>query len=126
MDSTMTDQTDLLAAITAALRRERIEQQMSQEDLAAKAHLSPSPVRRLEQGQGVQLSAFLALVDALGLSERLLDLFPDQVVDSRQMAESGLGAAPARKRVSRTRESRPPRATVSFPSSSGGDERVGM
>ncbi len=95
------EQEALLAAITAALRRERIQQRLTQEDLAAKAHLSPSPVRRLEQGQGVQLSAFLGLVEALGLSERLLRLFPERLVDPREVEGGALRGAQPRQRVSR-------------------------
>jgi transcriptional regulator with XRE-family HTH domain len=92
----------LLNSLTAALRRERIQQRLTQEELAKKAHLSPNPVRRLEQGQGVQLTAFLAMVEALGLSERLLRLFPEHLTDPREVAAAGRARSEPRKRVSRT------------------------
>lgn len=95
------EQEVLLAAVTAAIRRERIKQRLTQEALAAKAHLSPSPVRRLEQGQGVQLSAFLALVSALGLNDQLLGLFQEELVGPREIANGDEGRSPPRQRVSR-------------------------
>lgn len=68
----MTDAVDVRAELIGlAVRRERIEREWSQAELARRAGLSASAVNRIEAGQRrPRLRSIVSLADALGLAVR--------------------------------------------------------
>jgi transcriptional regulator with XRE-family HTH domain len=68
----------LLQALGERLGRLRIEQNLTQAALAAKAGVSKRTIERLESGEAAaQLSGFLRVCRALGLLDRLELLLPE-------------------------------------------------
>lgn len=63
----MVDGDTLLNVVAKTVKSRRIASGLSQEVLARKAGVSVKTVARLEQGQGVQLHAFLCVASALGM-----------------------------------------------------------
>lgn len=58
------------------LRESRLDKNLTQHDLAARAGIHPSLVQRLEAGGGSSLKTFLAVVNALGHSDWLQAVAP--------------------------------------------------
>lgn len=56
-----------VARLGRAVRAVRRERDLSQEALAALAHLHPNQVGRLERGTNVQVATLLAAVEGLGI-----------------------------------------------------------
>jgi transcriptional regulator with XRE-family HTH domain len=68
----------LLQALGERLGRLRIEQELTQAALAAKAGVSKRTIERLESGEAAaQLSGFLRVCRALGILDRLELLLPE-------------------------------------------------
>ena len=59
------------------LTRERIRQGMTQAELAKEAGIGKRTLERLENGESVQLSSFLRVLEQLDLTDRLIALLPD-------------------------------------------------
>ncbi len=76
----------------------RIYYPMTQTQLSEKTGISPRTITRFENGEDISLSNFLKILDALGLSENVKMLIPDQSIrpsaflnaeKKRQRASSG-------------------------------------
>ncbi len=67
----------VLAELGNRLSRTRLEQNVSQERLAADAGVSKSTVERIETGREVKLSSFVRILRALGRLEILDQLLPE-------------------------------------------------
>ena len=69
----------ILAEIAARIAGARLEQNLTQAQLAEKAGVSRRTVERVESGSvGTQLSGFIRICRALGIIERLEALLPEQ------------------------------------------------
>lgn len=82
----------ILQDLGSRLARTRLRADLTQEQLAERAGVSVSTVRRLEAGEGSQLTAFLAVLRALGLEQALDAALPQatpgpvEVLDHRGSA----------------------------------------
>lgn len=95
----------LLGELGRRLARERLQRDLTQAALAEEAGLSLSTVRRLEGGQGCNLSALLRVLRVLGLLANLEALVPAQPPSPLQALEHD-GAQ--RRRASPRRDDDPP------------------
>ena len=77
---TYTDPDDAIAEIAARFKQYRIAYPMTQAELAERSMVSLSTIRRFESGEDICLARLLALMDALGLRNRIDILVPDQSV----------------------------------------------
>lgn len=73
-----TDNT-VLTELGGRIARVRLEQNLTQEQLATEAGVSKRTVERLEAGAGAQLSGFIRVCRALNLLERFDALVPEPV-----------------------------------------------
>ena len=93
----------VLAQIAAQCRRQRLDQNMTQQQLADRAGLGVATLRRFESGEGnLSLLNLVALLRALGQLDRLAALVSS--TDSSPMARlrdqgAGVYDAPARQRA---------------------------
>jgi transcriptional regulator with XRE-family HTH domain len=67
----------VLDELGARLARTRLEQNVSQEQLAGEAGISKSTVERIETGREVKLTSLVRILRALGRLELLDQLVPD-------------------------------------------------
>lgn len=67
----------VLDELGARLARTRLEQNVSQEQLASEAGISKSTVERVETGREVKLTSLVRILRALGRLELLEQLLPD-------------------------------------------------
>jgi transcriptional regulator with XRE-family HTH domain len=67
----------VLDELGARLARTRLEQNVSQEQLATEAGVSKSTVERIEAGREVKLTSFVRILRALGQLELLDRLVPE-------------------------------------------------
>ena len=67
------------AELLRRLRKERIEQGLSQEDVSVRTGLSRLAINKLENGKGARLLSFLLYLKALGKIEDLDKLFPEPI-----------------------------------------------
>jgi putative transcriptional regulator len=72
--------TAVLKELGARLARTRLEQNISQEQLAADAGISKSTVERIETGREVKLTSFVRILRALGRLELLDRLVPEPLL----------------------------------------------
>jgi transcriptional regulator with XRE-family HTH domain len=79
------------------LKRERIDQGVSQDEMAAKTGLSRAAVHQIENGKGARLSSFLLYLKALQKLDALNSLFPEQGPKPSDMLQLGK----ERQRISR-------------------------
>ena len=68
----------ITAELSARLKDYRISKSYTQKELADKAMISESTLRRFENGQEISLTNFIKLLRVLELSENLDMLLPDQ------------------------------------------------
>lgn len=94
----------VLAELGARLAALRVQRNLTQAELAARAGLAKRTLERLETGHSVQLDSFVRLCRALELSDRLDALLPPeqasplaqlQLRRPRRRRASGRRAAPA-------------------------------
>lgn len=78
IDENNTDQT-ILKEIGQRLATLRLNQNLTQADLAEQAGVSKRTVERLEAGESVQITSLIRLFRSLGLIPRLEILFPEPV-----------------------------------------------
>ena len=64
-----------MTVIGKRFRELRLARNISQEDLAADASVGLSTVKRLESGRGCNLAALVQMLNALGYTDALPDLF---------------------------------------------------
>ena len=60
------------------IKQYRINYPLTQSELAQKAGVSARSISRFENGEDISLSNFMKLLRALDLSDRLIELIPDQ------------------------------------------------
>lgn len=60
------------------IKQYRINYPLTQIELAQKAGVSARSISRFENGEDISLSNFMKLLRALDLSDRLIELIPDQ------------------------------------------------
>jgi len=89
--------------VGAAIKTLRQRADLTQNELAARANVSLSAVKYIEQGRGSSLSTFVRVVRALGRTGWLDDLTPPPPTVSplAMLAERRLDAAPTRVRHQR-------------------------
>lgn len=88
---------ELAADLGEMLRRERVRQRLRQADVAARAGIALTAVRRLELGTGATVHTLAAVVRALGRTDWWDSLAPAIAVDPLEMLR-GLNRLPHRVR----------------------------
>ena len=101
------------AALCKRMESIRLSRNITQEQLADEAGVSPRTVGRLEKGQGVSMDTFIRVMIALRIQHNLEALLPDPTV--RPIERIGLDAG-ERKRA------RPTKSINKLPTWSWGDE----
>ncbi|MBS2007243.1 MAG: helix-turn-helix domain-containing protein [Cyanobacteria bacterium SZAS TMP-1] len=76
IDISLSDEA-VLDQLGARLLRQRLNQNLSQEDLAREAGVGVNTIYRLEQGESVQLTNLVRILRALGLIDGLDSLIPE-------------------------------------------------
>ena len=89
-----------IAELARRLSRHRLNQDLSQVELARRAGISLRTVARLEAGEAIQFESFLRVLSALGLANTLGALVPDVPESPIRQLERG---AVERRRASRRR-----------------------
>lgn len=87
----------LLALLGHALARARLEQNLTQEDLATQAGISRATLQRLESGRSTQLTNLVRLLRALGLAENLQALVPAPEVRPLEQLRHERGVTPRKR-----------------------------
>jgi transcriptional regulator with XRE-family HTH domain len=99
---------ELEVKLGQAVRRGRLDLDLSQSDLARLADVSPSAVAALENGRGSSTRTLVKVVRALGRLDWLDGLSPGITISPLALAlASGAGKNAAPQRVSRRRRRRP-------------------
>jgi transcriptional regulator with XRE-family HTH domain len=96
----------VLSELGARLARTRLEQNRSQEQVAAAAGISKRTLERIEAGASVQVPGLLRVLRALGLLERLDGLVPEPLPSPIDQLKRE-GRRRQRARSSRDPEPRP-------------------
>lgn len=94
---------EILSALGARLRVQRLAQALSQRELAQMAGLSLGALRKLETNGQCSLDTLIRVVQALGLTAELEELFVLKRQSIAQMAQAE--AAQQRQRAPRRRSS---------------------
>ncbi len=79
----------VLAELGARVRRERLQRNQTQQQLAEEAGVSKRTLERLEAGESTQLSSFVRIARALGLLERFEALLPEPLPSPIERLELG-------------------------------------
>ncbi|MEZ5305607.1 MAG: helix-turn-helix domain-containing protein [Pyrinomonadaceae bacterium] len=77
-DANSTDHA-ILKEIGERIATVRLNQNLTQADLAEQSGVSKRTVERLEAGESVQITSLIRLLRSLGLQQRLETLFPEPV-----------------------------------------------
>lgn len=85
MEAELTDRA-ILREIGDRLKRERLNQNRSQADLAREAGIARKTLVNLEGGEGCSMSTLLAVLRALGRLENLDAFLPDPGISPMQLA----------------------------------------
>lgn len=75
MDFSLATSAEILSALGARLRAQRLAQSLPQRELAQMAGLSLGALRKLEQDGQSSLDTLIRVVQALGLTDELAELF---------------------------------------------------
>lgn len=87
-------------ALAARLRNQRLSQNLTQQELAARAGVALGTVKQLERSGRCSFASWLRVVFALGLAAELEPLF---VTQPRSIAQMERAAAPPRQRARKRR-----------------------
>jgi len=79
----------ILADVGSMLRRERLQQNLSQQIVADRSGISLTAVKNLESGRDSSLSTFIQVCRTLGKDEWVLTLGPTDAVSIRDYARRG-------------------------------------
>lgn len=79
----------ILADIATMLRRERLQQNLSQQVVAERSGISLTAMKNLEAGKDASLSTFVQVCRTLGKDEWILTLGPADAVSIRDYARRG-------------------------------------
>lgn len=74
----------ILAEIGDRIRMRRFQMNLTQDEIASIAGVSPLTVANLEKGRSVSLSNFIRILRALGLLDNFSFLLPDNQLTPRQ------------------------------------------
>lgn len=113
IDFTIAASNQIEAALCRRMESIRLSRNMTQEQLAEEAGLSPRTIGRMEKGKGVSLDTFIRVMIALRTQQNLEALLPDPTV--RPIERVGLVSG-ERKRA------RPPKSENKLPTWSWGEE----
>lgn len=91
---------EILAELGARIRRYRLQQNVSPQDVADGAGISPRTLRSLEQGQDVQLSTLLRVLRSLGRLDVLDAFLPAVEISPMECLQNRM---PERQRASRSK-----------------------
>lgn len=94
---------DLAASLGVQVRRVRLAENITQDDLAARADISVGALRNLESGRGASVTTLLRALRALGRSEWIDTLEPEPQLSPLAIAR----AAEGRKEPQRATRRRP-------------------
>lgn len=97
MDFGFATYSEVCVEIGRRLKRQRLAQGLTQEQLAARASVSRGTVRNLESKGQASLESLICIVMALGLVDELARLFELKVTSIQQMEQAQLAE---RKRAS--------------------------
>lgn len=75
----------------AQVRRARLIEDMTQEELATRANVTKRTVQKLESGQGSTLTTLVKVLRALGRDDWLGTLEPEPTISPLQMAREAAG-----------------------------------
>jgi transcriptional regulator with XRE-family HTH domain len=96
---------EILAELGHRLAVARIRSRITQKELAAKAGISASTYRRLENGAGLgSVEAFVAVLRALRIVDRLEIVLPPDRPSPREIFEQESRRKPLPRRVRKARE----------------------
>ena len=79
-DYTVLPSDKIEAILCERLETIRLDQNITQANLAAEAGVSPRTIRRMEKGEGISLATFIRVLKALKLENRLTALLPQQQI----------------------------------------------
>lgn len=88
------------------IARERIRQGLTQAELAKEAGIGKRTLERLENGDTIQLTNFLRVLEQLDLLDRLIALLPDPRPTPLQLIANGVEEP---QRVYKKRKPEPPK-----------------
>ena len=77
----------VLLELSTRLERQRIEQDISQFELAKLAGVGKRTIERIEKGGDTQLTTLIRIMRILGLSSRLDQLIPKQKISPMKMLQ---------------------------------------
>ncbi|MCP4657255.1 MAG: helix-turn-helix transcriptional regulator [bacterium] len=80
---------EILVELGGRLRRYRLQQDVTQEDLARKAGVGTRTIRKLESGGDVQLSTVTRILRALGRLDALDAFLPAPGISPMELLRSG-------------------------------------
>jgi len=76
----------VLAELGGRIRRQRLNINITQTDLAKKAGVSRTVVQKLEQGEAIMLDGWLRILRSLGALDQLDAFLPDPGISPLQLA----------------------------------------
>ena len=80
---------DLLIDIGSMLKRERLNQNLSQKTVSERSGISESALKNLEAGRGASLSTFIQVCRTIGKDEWIMRLGPTDAVSVEDYAKRG-------------------------------------
>jgi transcriptional regulator with XRE-family HTH domain len=92
---------ELEVELGSALRAQRIERRLTQEDLAERANVSLGALKNLENGRGSTTGTMVRVVHALGRDEWLSSLAPDDTFNPLDLVDSRRAGTSRARRVRR-------------------------
>ncbi len=92
---------EILVELGGRLRRYRLQQNVTQEDLARKAGVGTRTIRKLESGGDVQMSTITRILRALGRLDALDAFLPAPGISPMELLRSG---GRERRRASASRD----------------------
>lgn len=96
----MKKEKNYLKCIGERIRQYRINENMTQQELAEQTGISVRTISRFEQGASIQLDALIKILDALNLADNIELLIPDQTKNPFYYVEN---KSNRRQRVSKKR-----------------------
>ena len=85
--TTVQNTPDTLLIIGRRLRARRLQRDMTQKNLASRAGVSTSAVKRIEKGKGSSLDTFLRIIAALGWGDTVLHAMPEPEPTPSELVE---------------------------------------
>lgn len=75
------NETESLAVLGQRIAQERINAEMTQQELADKAAISLATLSKAERGHPMTTSTLFRILDALGQGSKLSELFPEPAIN---------------------------------------------